>query len=462
KSVRVSQLLLASAPHAMSQTVFTIVSFEGTDRYSQAGGLGVRVSGLARTLAALDYETHLFFVGDPTLPGEERASSNRLVLHRWAQWISANCPGGVYEAEEEKVSDFTRSIPEYLIDRVIRPALADGKMPVVLFEEWQTAECASAFSALLTAEGLRDRVVVFWTANNSYGFERINWRRLAECTTVTTISRYMRSIIRSHGADAQVIPNGIPAELLKPVPRAEHAPLAQVLRGESRTRLFFKMARWEREKGWHQALGAVAELRARGRSPLLVARSGGPSITAEGLHGAAAACGLRVKDVNDEAALTEQILASPRRGVDVLNLRFAVSTSLARTLFAVADGVLANSIYEPFGLVGLEAMAAGGMIYTGGTGEDYAVDGRNAVVLETLEPLEIARRWEELNDAPARATRIRRAARSTAKDYSWERIVAVLIERVASQAAKQGLTKSSRLRFTTPAWSAPRNVFVSA
>ncbi len=446
----------------MSHTMFTIVSFEGTDRYSQAGGLGVRVSGLARTLATLDYETHLFFIGDPALPGEERIANKRLVLHRWAQWISTNCPGGVYEAEEEKVKDLTRSLPQYLLDRVVRPAIAVGAMPVVLFEEWQTAECASAFSALLSAEGLRDRVVIFWTANNSYGFERIDWPRLAECTTVTTISRYMRSIIRSHGVDAQVIPNGIPAELLQAVPRTENAPLARALRGESRARLFFKMARWEREKGWHQALGAVAELRARGRSPLLVARSGGPSITAEGLHGAAAACGLRVKDVTNEDALAEHILASPRQGVDVLNLRFAVSTSLARTLFAAADGVLANSIYEPFGLVGLEAMAAGGMIYTGGTGEDYAVDGRNAVVLDTLEASEIAGRWEELNEAPARATRIRRAARTTAKDYSWERIVAVLIERVASQAAKQGLTKSSRLRITAPAWNSPRSALVSA
>jgi glycosyltransferase involved in cell wall biosynthesis len=103
--------------------------------------------------------------------------------------------------------------------------------------------------------------------------------------------------------------------------------------------------------------------------------------------------------------------------------------------------VLANSVYEPFGLVGLEAMAAGGMIYTGGTGEDYAVDGRNAVVLETLAPDEIVQRWEEFASAPARAARMRRAARQTARDYSWQRIAAVLLERVAFQAARQGAVK---------------------
>src|SRR5690348_6976434 len=52
-------------------TLFVIVSFEGTDPYSQAGGLGVRISGLVDTLASSDYETHLFFIGDPALPSCE-------------------------------------------------------------------------------------------------------------------------------------------------------------------------------------------------------------------------------------------------------------------------------------------------------------------------------------------------------------------------------------------------------
>lgn len=426
----------------MQRPIFAIVSFEGTDSYSQAGGLGVRVSGLSKTLAELSYETHLFFMGDPTLPGEERIEGGRLVLHRWAQWISAHCPGGVYDGEEEKVADLTRSLPQYLVDRVIRPAIAAGNIPVVLLEEWQTAECACVLADLLAAEGLSDRVVLFWTANNSYGFDRIDWPRLAACTTVTTISRYMRSIIRSHGVDAQVIPNGIPSELLKAVPRARSASLNAIVARDPSVSLFFKMARWEREKGWDQALGAVSELRRRGRQPLLVARSGGPSGNAEGLRDAATARGLRVADVEDEVGLATHLGAAPHRGVDIINLRFAVNTLLARKLFAASDAVLANSIYEPFGLVGLEAMAAGGMIYTGGTGEDYAVDGRNAVVLQTLEPSEIATRWEDLHATPARATRIRRAARSTARDYSWERIAAVLLERIAAQAAKQGIARA--------------------
>jgi len=45
---------------------------------------------------------------------------------------------------------------------------------------------------------------------------------------------------------------------------------------------------------------------------------------------------------------------------------------LARVLYSASDGVLANSSHEPFGLVGLEAMAAGGVSFVGETEEDYA------------------------------------------------------------------------------------------
>jgi glycosyltransferase involved in cell wall biosynthesis len=422
----------------MQSAVFSIVSFEGTDPYSQAGGLGVRVSGLARTLAELRHETHLFFIGDPHRPGEETTHDGWLHLHRWAQWISAHCPGGVYDGEEAKVHDVTTSLPPYLIDRVIRPALAAGRMPVVLLEEWQTAECACVLSDLLAAEGIRDRVVLFWTANNSYGFHRIDWPRLAARVTIATISRYMRSIIRSNGVDAVVIPNGIPSELLEPMSRSETSSLRRLVNRDEPVTLFFKMARWEREKGWAQALGAVSELRERGCRPLLVARSGGPSLGGGGIVEAAIARGLRVVNVHSEVELIRH-LADHTSRADVINVRFGVDTGLARRLFAASDAVLANSVYEPFGLVGLEAMAAGGMIYTGGTGEDYAVDGRNAVVLETLAPEEIVERHDEIDSTPALASRIRRAAKQTARDYSWERVAAVLLDRIAVVAANQGM-----------------------
>jgi glycosyltransferase involved in cell wall biosynthesis len=434
--------------------VFIVVSFEGPDSYSQAGGLGVRVSGLVQTLAELDFETHLFFIGDPVLPGEERRCGGRLVLHRWAQWISTNCPGGVYHGEEAKVADVTTSLPSYLIDHLVLPAIQAGRIPILLFEEWQTAECVCRLSETLAARSARDRTVLAWNANNPYGFERIDWLRLAAATTITTISRHMRSIVRSCGADARIIPNGIPESSFEPVNRTPMSQLNDALDGRSRSMLLFKMARWQREKGWTQALDAIRQARTRHDAqrtesgvsigaPVLVARSGGPTGQGNGLVHEAASRRLRVVSFDGERQFFTGLGAAIRTGADVVNLRFGVSPSLARVLFSATGGVLANSVSEPFGLVGLEAMAAGGIVFTGGTGEDYAIAGRNAVVLETLDPMEIVTQWQEIAASPELAARLRRAARRTARGYHWHAVACMLIDSLAHQARRQGLLSSA-------------------
>ena len=81
----------------MTRTSFVILSFEGPDLYSHAGGIGSRVDELSRTLAARGFETHLFFIGDPALPAHEVSVNGNLHLHRWCQWISAYHRGGVYD-----------------------------------------------------------------------------------------------------------------------------------------------------------------------------------------------------------------------------------------------------------------------------------------------------------------------------------------------------------------------------
>ena len=64
------------------EVTFCILAFEGPDRYSRAGGLGVRVTHLAETLASQGYETRLLFIGDPAKPGFESRCEGRLILHR--------------------------------------------------------------------------------------------------------------------------------------------------------------------------------------------------------------------------------------------------------------------------------------------------------------------------------------------------------------------------------------------
>src|SRR5215467_13078718 len=108
---------------------FHVLSFEGPDRYAQAGGIATRVSGLSETLAELGFRTHLWFVGDPDRPGSEER--NGVELHRWCQWISRYHPGGVYDGEEAKEADYARSLPPILVQQWILPQVRESRAPLV-------------------------------------------------------------------------------------------------------------------------------------------------------------------------------------------------------------------------------------------------------------------------------------------------------------------------------------------
>jgi len=70
-----------------------MVSFEGPDQYSQAGGLGVRAKEICRAFAAAGFRTTLYFVGDPDKPGMEMDAGVQLV--RWCQQISDRYRAGI-------------------------------------------------------------------------------------------------------------------------------------------------------------------------------------------------------------------------------------------------------------------------------------------------------------------------------------------------------------------------------
>jgi Glycosyl transferases group 1 len=90
-------------------------------------------------------------------------------------------------------------------------------------------------------------------------------------------------------------------------------------------------------------------------------------------------------------------------------------------------------------LVGLEAMAAGGVALTGSTGEDYTISLVNAIVLETADPGEVEDYVLYLRDHPDESDRIRHAARRTARFYTWEAAVRNLLGKLDHQARLQGI-----------------------
>jgi alpha-amylase len=442
--------MTAPLPHP----TFCVLSFEGPDRYALAGGLGVRVDKLTRTLARRGYNTHLLFVGDPSLPGHEERSSNRPARHRWCQWISRHHPAGVYDGENGKVEDFNQSAPLFVVDRIVRPTIAAGGLPVILAEEWHTAEALLRIDEQLRSDGLRDRCVLFWNANNTMSFHRVDWPRLRASVVVTTVSRYMKHLMWGVGVNPVVIPNGIPSTLLAPVDPDHVAAVRQSIDPGGDRLVLFKVGRFDPAKRWIMAVEAAARLKESGNSTCLVMAGGIEAHRFEVLDYARRRC-LDVRSVFGESpdfpALLN-LLGSTGKA-DVLDLNCFLGEELIRPLYRAADAVLANSGHEPFGLVALEAMAAGGIAFTGSTGEEYAFTPGAAVPVESDDPDEIVGRVLFHRDNPERARALRRQARIQASAFTWEKTVDVLLEKVAFTARHGGgfglAGRPSATRFAT-------------
>ena len=401
-----------------------LVAFEGPDRYSFVGGLATRMNDLAEALVARGYAVRHLFVGDPKLPHLESRLGGKLQLERWGQWISAYHPKDVYDGEYGKWRDLSRTVPPHLVDDVIAPAAARGQRTVVLFEDWQTADAAIGTAILLTVRELRSATSLFWNANNTYGFGEVDFPTLERAATVTTVSRFMRAALADAGVDAAVLPNGIAARWLEPVLAADVRAMRAAF-GERPT--LVKGARFDPDQRWDWAVDAIAALRATGQRPRFVMR-GSRADYADVVWKRVSDRGLTVEPLRlaaeaPTAAVARAIAASR---ADIVFLDFFLSEASLRALYAAADGVLANSEKEPFGLVGLEVMACGGIAYVGRTGEDYAVPYGNAVVVQTDDPRELEAHLAYVRERPVLAGRIREEGRATAVRFSWPRIIEAL------------------------------------
>jgi glycosyltransferase involved in cell wall biosynthesis len=402
-------------------TQFHVLSFEGPDAYARIGGLETRVAGLCEALVQAGLETHLWFVGQPDLPGYE--CRDGLHLHRWCQWLSQYHPMGVYDGQDSKVPDYAGSLPPVLLRDWLAPHLAAGGRAVVMAEEWQTADALLHLDHLIKQLPGREqaRLRMFWNANNVFGFERVRWGRMRSAALVTTVSRYMKQLMQGEGVEAVVLPNGLSPDAYLAPDRVAVNQLRKMFAGRI---AITKMARWDPDKNWLGSIEIIAHMKQLGLRPLLIARGGLERHGLEVLR-AMRRAGLRVAERDHAGSGLRGLVQalSDTASVDVLNVTRHVDRDSRRALFRASDVVLANSAKEPFGLVGLEAMAVGGIGCTGLTGEDYVMPGRNALVLQTSDPSEFVKLYMPLRADPEYEAAMRRAGRATARQYAWPEVI---------------------------------------
>ena len=405
----------------MSETIFIVLSFEGPDRYSHAGGLGSRIRELSTELAQMGRETHLFFVGDPDLPATESMEGGRLQLHRWGQWISKHHPGGVYDGEEGKERDWSESLAPWLEKNLLAQKVAAGDDVVVLAEEWQTARSVIALHNVIERNNWGTQVQVFWNLNNPFGTERVDWRLLKQAAVITTVSRYMKHFMWRFGVDARVVPNGISGSWFTPPDMSGVAGLRRLF--HDRLSLV-KVARWDPDKRWIMAVDAVSVLERQGLRPVLLARGGKENHGDEVISRARRQRLSVVPVIWSGDAPGDLVKAiQPAMGADVIDLRGYLHRPQLKILYRAADAVLANSGVEPFGLVGLEVMASGGLVFVGSTGEDYATPGYDCISVQTDSPDELAYHAAHMKAFDVTSRSIRRTAHRTAQRYALPAVI---------------------------------------
>lgn len=403
-----------------------LLSFEGPDRYASIGGLATRVSQLSRALGAAGSKVDLIFVGDPANRPVEDFAPN-VTLRRWSQWLSQIHPRNCYDGEDDKVRDWENSIPAFVVDEVLTNAAAAGERLLVIAEEWQTATCAVLIDRLARARGLRHALTLMWNANNTYGWHRVDWPRLQAAAAITAVSKYMKFELGQLGVPALVIPNGIDDELLAGAdPQLTSAVRAAF--GDRPTMV--KVGRFDPDKNWLQAIDAIADLREMGVDARLIVR-GGREPYGDLVFGRAHDRGLDMERMSYDGNDTQKIIeALALTRASLVHVRAFLDESLLYALYAASDAVLANSGKEPFGLVGLEVMAAGGIAVCGATGEEYAEPFVNAIVCDTADGRELATYLRALLNDSELAAGLRRAGTETAHRYTWAAAITALDRKI--------------------------------
>ncbi|HET9932416.1 MAG TPA: hypothetical protein VFQ35_17045, partial [Polyangiaceae bacterium] len=66
---------------------------------------------------------------------------------------------------------------------------------------------------------------------------------------------------------------------------------------------------------------------------------------------------------------------------------------------------------------------ARGVACTGNTGEEYALDGFNSIVLQTNDPRELVSMFEWLYSEPDREQLLRTSAQLSAREFLWRHVV---------------------------------------
>lgn len=363
------------------------------------GGLARHVRRLSEHVVREGAEVHVLTRGGGHLPGVQERHG--VTVHRVREPEFPRDPSAFVHWVEAMNADM-RELGGELCDRF--------ELELVHSHDWLVAGAAERIARrfglpwLVTTHatefGRHQGWVHTYPQSHIHGVERQMVRR---ADRVLSCSHFMRGHVAGvFGVPAEritVIPNGIDPPDLEPV--VADLPALRTRFAAPHQRLVLLVGRLVYEKGFHLALDALAPVTRRlGNVRFVVAGTG----TAE-----------------TELKRQARRLGLARHG----SFLGWVGDDMLHSLYRVADLCIVPSIYEPFGLVALEAMASGCLCVvadTGGLREVVPGDGSVGLRFRSRDSAALRAVLEQvLSDDDARA-RVVAEAREYVLQFDWTEV----------------------------------------
>ena len=370
------------------------------------GGLGRHVAALSRSLVAAGHEVHVITRTDADSPAPVESYDDGIHVIR--------------VPEAPPVIGFDDLIPWVLafnsrVQAIAGKLLRTTDIDVVHAHDWLVTYAATGIKETW------DLPVVATVHATEYGrhqgylpgpmnklIHQVEWWLTYEARRVIVCSGYMREQVETlftlPADKTDVVPNGVDLDDFAVDPQAARAKRAELV--GPRTRMVLFAGRLEYEKGVQTLLDAFVRVRATvGPTRLFVA---GVGTYSEALRA-------RVRELGLQR-----------------HVRFTgfVRDAELKLLYGAADVAVAPSIYEPFGLVAVEAMACGTPVVvsdTGGLREIVADDAGLSV--EPQDPGALAAALGRILTEPDLAARlVANGRRRAATRYDWSAVARRTVE----------------------------------
>jgi glycogen(starch) synthase len=371
------------------------------------GGLGRHVHALAEAQAAAGHDVVVVTLH----PGTEGLAYDEVV--HGVRVVRAPHDDPEVPAHERFLA-WTMSINHAMT----RTALALGRAwrpEVVHAHDWLVAHAAANLRAayevpiVATMHATEAGRHQGWLPDDfSASIHAIEWWLTFEARRVIACSQHMRwevtRLFELPPEKVDVLPNGIDLDEWTTDPD-EVAAARTAYAGDGPLVLFAGRLEWE--KGVHTLVDALPRLRRR--FP-----------------------GLRLVIVGKGSQQEElQALARRRRVSRAVTFAGWLTEGGLRSVSAAADVAVVPSVYEPFGLVALEAAALGTPLVVADTGglAEIVEHGETGLVFPALDAPALADAVTEVLRDEVLARRVVRAAREVvARDYSWPTVAAGTVE----------------------------------